>query len=347
MLENHTTWITGEGLVPFLRGVPFLSFHQGRAIIHRLDPSLQDLYPVNTWAHARSPAGSRLEFLPQTHEVKIRLRYVEIGSNPKCSLWTSGEPIAAFDPHGSSGDCEFWFTVPKTGVRYTLYFPTISVIEVIGIWPADALEPAPLASSIWLAYGDSITHGWHNFDPGLTYPAITSRNLGIDHYNLGFGGAARGEASVASSLGSISCDLITLAFGTNIMRIGWYDEATWRELFRTFIELVRLGHPDTPIAVISPIFRTKGSGSLYDAMGDWSERTPNIRGMTQVMLRIIEEDVVRAKAELGDTNLHLVSGLSLLNEEDIAFLSDGVHPNDAGMQLISERLTPQLAVILR
>ena len=130
------------------------------------------------------------------------------------------------------------------------------------------------------------------------------------------------------------------------MRLAWYDENAWRELFRTFIELVRLGHSDTPLGVISPIFRTAGTTPVYESMGNWSERTPNARGMTQKMLRAIEESVVKTKQHLGDRHLHLISGLDLLGEEEVSFLSDGVHPTDAGNELIATRLAPHLAAIL-
>lgn len=48
-----------------------------------------------------------------------------------------------------------------------------------------------------LAYGSSITNGALAVRPGDLYPARVARTLGVDHFNLGFGGGARLEPEMA------------------------------------------------------------------------------------------------------------------------------------------------------
>jgi lysophospholipase L1-like esterase len=206
----------------------------------------------------------------------------------------------------------------------TLYLPYNSVVEVEAIGPAHAMAPAPAAAGgrkPWIAFGDSITHGNNATDPGLTYPAIAARLLGIDHWNLGFAGAARGEPPVAEALAAMPASVISLAFGTNLMRFGmYYDRAAWREVFRNFIEIIRNGHPDTPLLVITPIHRSAAN----------AERTPNARGLDQRAIRQEEEEVAAAASKAGDRQLHVLSGLDVLGESSAPLLGDGIHPGDVG-----------------
>src|SRR4051812_15044662 len=130
------------------------------------------------------------------------------------------------------------------------------MVEIAGIGPAHALTPVAARGPRWLAYGDSITHGWCASDPALAYPAIVSCRLGLEHTNLGFAGSARGEFAVATSIASLPADVISLAFGTNIMKFPWYDKASWKETVRTFIALLRMQQPSTPIVLVTPIGRT-------------------------------------------------------------------------------------------
>lgn len=333
--RQNGNWVTGDALKPYLRGAPFLSLEDGRARVHRLDPT-QRAYPVDMWEHARTSSGVRLEFRCTAPEVRFRLRYVEVRARPEASLWQGATRLAVFNPNGKTGDHEARFALPPGGGPFTLYLPYNSVVELGGIAPAEALQPAPEPSRRWVAFGDSITHGWNATDPGGTYPAIAARRLGVDHFNLGFAGAARGEPSVAETLGAIPGDVFSLAFGTNLMRRGWYDHIAWRHVFRTFLELLRTGHPDTPVLVVSPIYRALGN----------AEVTPSPRGMTQRELRAIEEEVVRIKQQLGDRNLRLLSGLDVLTERDAGLLSDGLHPDDQGMEVMARNLAPHLAPLL-
>lgn len=46
--------------------------------------------------------------------------------------------------------------------------------------------------------------------------------------------------------------------------------------------------------------------------------------------------------ELGDANLHIIDGLTLLGVADCALLVDEVHPSSGGYRLIAARLGPVL-----
>jgi lysophospholipase L1-like esterase len=59
--------------------------------------------------------------------------------------------------------------------------------------------------------------------------------------------------------------------------------------------------------------------------------------LTVRTMRSAVEAVVKLRRELGDENLHYLSGLELFGADDAGDLPDHVHPNDAGNQRIAER----------
>ena len=64
-------------------------------------------------------------------------------------------------------------------------------------------------------YGSSITNGATASRPGLTYEAIISRRFDIDHLNLGFGGSARGELSMAEYIASLDMSIFVYDYDHN------------------------------------------------------------------------------------------------------------------------------------
>jgi lysophospholipase L1-like esterase len=92
------------------------------------------------------------------------------------------------------------------------------------------------------------------------------------------------------------------------------------EGLRAFLDVVRQGHPETPIIVVSPIVRPD------------AETTPNRLGATLVDLRAAIEDVT---AERNDVSL--VPGLPLVAAEQ---LPDGIHPGDEGHAAIATAVAP-------
>ena len=335
-MTSPVSWLTGEGLVPFIRGAPFLSLVEDHAQVHRLDPSVR-AYPLDMWEHARTSAGVHLVFRVASQDVHVRLLYEEIRGAPLTSLWQGDKRIGGFDPKGVPGEHTIHFQIAPGPEPFTFYLPYNSVVQVTGLGPRESLSVVPPQRHSWVAYGDSITHGIQASDPGLTYTAVAARLMGVDLVNMGFAGAARGEPVVADTLGRVTADVFSFAFGTNLMRYFWYDRAAWRETFRMFLDLFRKGHPDTPLLVISPIYRSAAN----------AESTPNVMGMTVGDIRRVEEEVVEARQRTSDKNVHLLSGLDVIGKDDADLLADGIHPNDKGMDLMARRVAGALWPLLR
>ena len=162
------------------------------------------------------------------------------------------------------------------------------------------MQPAP-PQKRWLCYGDSIAEGWCASEPAGAWPHIVSRRHDLDVVNLGYAGSARGELPSAEELAALPADLISVAHGTNC----WTRTPVSADLFgaglRAFLDLVRAGHPETPIVAISPILR-------LDA-----EDTPNVLGMSLADLRAVFENVAEVAATFfaGDLDAdHPVAGVA-------------------------------------
>lgn len=315
---------------PFLRGVAWLD--GGRPV--RADPTDLARLPWDTAERAALPIGVRLEFMAHGADaVEIRYRASVPGltdalrelahgfalwQGDRCVTETFTRPaeeavVTIRLPQGSEGS-EGPFTVHPPEAQS----PVVLGLRAFGgsITPA---APRPR----WLVHGDSITEGWWSTRPAHAWPAVAGRILGLDTVNLGYAGAARGELATAEQLSTLPADLITLAFGTNCWSGIPCSATLLYETTRAFIDLVRQGHPDTPLLLVSPVLRPE------------AEDTRNLLGATLAELRTAMEEAVRDRkgsgsgsgSGSGDQRLALLPGRDLLRPEQLA---DGLHPNDAG-----------------
>jgi lysophospholipase L1-like esterase len=210
------------------------------------------------------------------------------------------------------GSADRWVVTLPEGMR-----PSVVALRALG----GAIQPAP-PQPRWLCYGDSIAEGWAASTPGRAWPAVAGRRYGLDVVNLGYAGAARGEMVSAEELAGLPADVISLAYGTNCWtRIQHSAEQVGAGL-DAFIELVRTGHPDTPIVVASPVIRPD------------AEAQPNRLGATLGDLRAVIESRIEQRCT-ADPLLHLVRGGALLTEDQLV---DGVHPGDEGHRVLAEAI---------
>ncbi|MEU7811696.1 GDSL-type esterase/lipase family protein [Pseudonocardia sp. NPDC049154] len=312
--------------LPFLRGGP-----ADGATGSRLTEALRSKLPHDTWDTAQVPAGLRLELVSHAEAVVLGLRTGErhVLAAPTMAdavtVWRGAERLAAVPV--AKGDTAVVVPLRADGERHTLHLPEALRAYPVSLVPVGGTIAAAPAQPRWLAYGDSITQGWSATDPGLTYPAVTARRLGLDVWNLGFAGAARGEIGAALQIAGLEADLITLAFGTNNWSALPTGPAHLAGLLSDFVAVVRSGHPETPVAVLSPILRPE------------AEDTANVVGATLAELRAAFEAEARRLAA-ADPLLRLVEGLPLVAEGRLA---DGIHPDDDGHRAMADALTPVLA----
>ncbi len=107
---------------------------------------------------------------------------------------------------------------------------------------------------------------------------------------------------------------------------------TFRSGITGFVEIVREGHPGTPIVLVSPILAPP------------HEEEPNAVGLTLVKMREEVEHAVTALCRHGARNVHYLDGRELLGPADVSYLNaDGVHPSAEGYKLMGRHFLDKVA----
>lgn len=231
-------------------------------------------------------------------------------------------PGPARDTPASPGTRTVRIELPRPDGDFTLHLPERLRPALTGLRPVGGGTLRPRRRQPrWLVYGDSIVEGWSTSRPHLAWPARAGRALGVETVNLGYAGASRGELASAEQLASLDADLITIAFGTNCWSRVPHSARLLYETARAFLDLVRRGHPDVPLLVVSPVVRPD------------AEAVPNVLGAT---LRDLRTAMERAALDAG---ADLLPGGGLL---DSGHLVDGVHPGDTGHAILAEAVASAL-----
>ncbi len=308
----------------FLRGAAFPP--AGDVAYPRADPKDARI-PQDTWTMACVPATVRLELVAegaQAVEITYRtatdqLGYRGEGAGTTFALWQGGDPVD--ERPAGLGEGTVQLGLVRSGEPAVVYLPEgmrPTVLSVAGV--GGAVFPAP-AGPRWVAYGDSILEGWVATGPARSWPAVAARSLGLDVVNLGYAGAARGEIASAEQVAALPADVISITHGTNCWTRTPHSVGMMRETTAAFLEVVRGGHPTTPVVVASPVLRPD------------AEDTPNRLGATLADLRAAMEEAVQARIDGGDDRLSLVPGGDLLTA---GHLPDGIHPGDEGHEILAE-----------
>lgn len=257
-----------------------------------------------------------------------RLRAGEDGGADRLrcfSAWSAAGLLGEARAEVGEGSAE----LPRVaGERTIVYVPELmrpTVLDVAGL--GGDVEPAPLQPR-WVVYGDSVAEGWVATAPALAWPAIAGREMGLDVVNLGYAGAARGEVASAEQVAALDADLLTVCHGTNCWTRTPHSADLFRAGIAAFLDVLRQGHPTTPLLVVSPVVRPD------------AEETPNRLGATLVGLRAAMEAEVRRRIDAGDAALRLLPGRDLIGPEH---LGDGIHPDDAGHRRIATAVAAAVA----
>jgi hypothetical protein len=208
---------------------------------------------------------------------------------------------------------------------------------------APVVAAAPLQGARWIHHGSSISHCMEADGPLGPWPQQVSRALGIPVTNLGFAGNALLDPFVAQTIAGLPADVITLKLGINIVNLDGMRTRTFGPAVHGFLDLIRQGHPQTPLVVISsitsPVFENTPGPSRERTPGRYGgtprEELPGDGSLTIARTRESLERVVASRAD--DPQLYFLDGRRLLGPDDAARLYDDLHPDQAGYDLMAGR----------
>lgn len=205
-------------------------------------------------------------------------------------------------------------------VRVVLPWSTQTVIQEIALTEGATLEPVKPSKKL-LAFGDSITQGFDALYPSSKYISRLAEYWDAEEYNKAVGGEVF-FPELAATKEEITPDYITVAYGTN----DW-NSLESKELFLQqcgdFFKNLRSTYPDTPILVITPIWR-----KLYISV----KPTGSFDSVDGLIRSVVEQY----------ENVTVVSGMNLVEHDLEIFADRALHPSDKGFSQYYDNLIKAL-----
>jgi lysophospholipase L1-like esterase len=207
-----------------------------------------------------------------------------------------------------------------------LWLPQFGRFRLLELTLDDGATLSPFADRRrrWLTYGSSITQCRDAASPTLTWPAIVARDRDLNLTCLGYGGQCHLDPMIARLIRDQPADYISICAGINIYGGASLGPRTFLPALIGTVRTIREWHPETPLALISPIFSPS------------RETTPNAAGMTLQAYRDDVAAAVEALESRGDTQIFYVDGLSLFGPDLAEHLPDGLHPDTVGYRHLAE-----------
>ncbi len=293
------------------------------------------------WLNSHT-AGGRIRFISDSRYVAIHANMPGVTRFPHMTLAGSSGFDLYVEEDGTSRYCGTYMPPVdmKDGYESILYFPDrrrrsflihfplYNSVDFLAVGLQEGAflgesEPYRISQPV-LFYGSSITQGGCASRPGNCYPAILSRLLNCDHWNLGFSGSALGEKGMAEYVAGLDLSAFVCDYDHNAP-----DRRHLAETLPAFFRIFRQSQPDTPVLLISK--------PDFDA-------DPAANGLRREVVRSVWEQA-RKK---GDRHVYFVDGETLFQVRfrDCCTV-DTVHPNDLGFVRMADTIVPVLCQALQ
>ncbi len=288
--------------------------------------------------------GARLSFRTDARAVTVHLRYSDRHTSPTArsaaGVWLidgRGDERWVFTSRATATqraveDLDLLLPVPDDGRAhdYAVVLPYGDSVDFRGLTlsPGARLErAAPRPAFRYVAYGDSVTHGFTASRVDRTFPYRVAERRGWQSVNLGLGGrtARPAEGAVIGALGG---DVVTIFIGVNDWQGGIAPDV-YRENMRGLLAGLRAKQPRVPVYVLTPLWvsdRWKPAKAAYPL--------ESYRDALRTLVAELRDG--------GDAALRCVEGPELIDGDERYFDPVLVHPNDAGFAQLAERLAPRL-----
>jgi hypothetical protein len=283
-------------------------------------------------SRAGMPSGVRITFRSNTQSVRGQIE--SLGPNEynvpetlaaKIDLVCDGE---LYSTVALGEGTEFSFDhLPGGEKSLELWLPEYREIKLRSLELEDAASLSPLEDNRlrWMIHGSSYTQSRGAESPFFTWPAVAAREQNLNHINLAYGGQCHLDSMVARLMRGIAADVISMEVGVNIYSHATMNARAIRAALIGFVQIVREGHPTTPLAVMSAIYGWERETTLNDVH------------LTLADTREIVQEAIEALQASGDSNLHFFSGLDFLGEPEKELVEDHVHPNAAGYKVLGHK----------
>ncbi len=282
---------------------------------------------------AQTNTGVSLSFKTSSPRVKLNFRVLE-GDNrgPVFGVFQNKQFVKAARfgrKDGPELKFELENTKPGEAVLYEISLPNWSNVAFQSLELDRGFALTEMESEtkpVYVAYGNSITHGTGQQATFQTYPFLVSREMNWELYNLAVGGGKTSVPMAQMIRDDFNhIDYMTILIGYNDYNGEGISTQEYGKRLNAFLKTIREKHKETKIFCITPTYtktlRSKKSGVA-------------ISEFREMMKQIVE-----AFQKKGDEQLFVIRGEGLSKAED---LKDAVHFNVKGAKSFGELLSKEL-----
>jgi lysophospholipase L1-like esterase len=300
-----------------------------QAILYRFPKA--ELYPKNfsdrptyMFKAGRSRSGTTVSVKTKSPWVKFMIKYNGKGDDSgaqfcKFMVERNGEfreVVTLNKPAGSVLTVKNENTSEEMSVR--LMGPASQPQYILtGIELEDGYEllPPPAApEKVYVALGDSISHGLRRDNSSETWTWKVEEALGLDFYNMAIGGSNVNPDQIRHVHELEKIDLITWLWGYNDCINRGKTPAEFKGFMLEGLDIVRAKDPKAPIFILN-LLQTKSEKSKK-----------SVHTITEFREKIRE--IVAGRVQAGDENLYLIDAEKMTNKE--SDLNDVVHLSTEG-----------------
>lgn len=310
-------------------GAVSLQRENGAIMPWRIPEGERGLYALPLVERAAMPAGVRLTFRSDT--AALCLRAAPYPERSPVDLFCNGELLETVET--ADRDEIRFGGLPAGENVLELWLPQFGEFRLYALEIDDGASLAAVedARPRWITYGSSITHCRQAASPSETWPAIVARRQGYNLTCLGFGGQCHLDPMIARLMRDLPADFLSMCVGINIYGGATLNPRTFGPGILGFVRIVREKHPDTPFAILSPIFSPP------------RETVTNVVGFTLEAMRGEVESAVATLQAHGDRHLHYIDGREIFSADAAHLLPDDLHPNAEGYRLMGENFVNRVA----
>ena len=306
----------------FVHGATAVGADENGIFFRRMEDELAAVYDISEHRHIRinCPTGVRISFVTDSPFVALELAYfAEARPIYTVDVVVDGGEIQTYGPGEKSPVFSALIELPGNGLHQVeIHLPHLVEIRLHALAvPADAvLKPIRSARKI-LFFGDSITQGMTTSSPARAFAPRIASALKADFRNLSVGGATFEEPFGKLAL-RYPWDTVFLAFGCNDY-VGNVPLETLERRVRTILRSLCRRRSARHL-VLTPI-------PLLNAPAK------NDAGCTLDDFRRVIADTA------AEFPVQVIDGKTMIPAES-GFFADGIHPNDAGAEVMAQRLLP-------
>lgn len=325
---------TNENIL--ISGSNYISKKGDELVIHRHSDKVYEATPQENLFNpekARSSSGIQIEFKTDSPKIIAKFRIIEgLKSYPIFSIFKNGVFVEDKGfKYEANKDIEIELNTSSQGkeVLYKITFPLKTDVHFLGLTLENGHQLFEFESEkkpIYVAFGDSITHGTGQKTTPQTYAYQIAEKFNWELFNVAVGGAKASQVMaemVADDFEHI--DIMTILIGFNDYNGQGVDLKTYQDRYEGVLKTLRDKHPNTKIYCITMTYTKQNE----------SKKT----GIPAEEFRNVVRKIVSSRQKNGDKNIYLIEGESISSEKN---LKDIVHFSPEGAKDFAAALYAQM-----